>query len=220
MEFTVVNFLPYSLSEVKPGLIPSEYYIPPSTNGKPGVLIVRDARSHVYMRDGHTFPALHPAEEVANSLVNDYNNSQLEASHDGHPALFCVPGAFTAEEILTTDTIKPIVAEAKKKQNVWFDRLVRKADDDWSKYKQHRMITDIQRHAAQQLGQVNKEWYHSPEPEEFIKCPACRVYVEATAAVCHNCNYVINKGRAEELGILKVVETKIPTPPIGKNANE
>lgn len=218
MDFTIVNFLPYALEETKPGLIPDKYYVPGSKDGKPGVLHIGDAKSHLYIRDGKTFPILHSAEEVAKSIVEDYNIAQLEASHDAHPALFYLPGKISATAVLTVPELKKTVDEARKKQNLWFMRLVRKADDDWKKYGQHRMITDIQRHAASSLGMINKEWYHNPEPEEFVKCPACRVTVEATAAVCHNCNYIINEARAAELGISKASVAKPVEKPVEQNS--
>ena len=199
MEATVVNFLPYALHEVKPGLIPDTYHIPMAKNGVPGVLHIKDARSNVYMRDGKTFPALHPADQVAKALVEDYNTSQLEASHDAHPALFWVIGTFSGTEVL--EKFGTEITEARKKQNIWFTRLIRRADDDWNKWKQHRMITDIQRHAASSLQLVNKEWFHTPEPEEFVKCPACSQLVEITAAICRNCGYITNEARAKELGL-------------------
>ncbi len=199
MDITVVSFLPWALNELKPGLIPEMYYIPPAKNGIPGVLHIRDAKSNLYVRDGKTYPITHPAEEVANALIGDYCNAQLQGGEDAKPAMFWVLGKWSGEEILTK--FKAEVDAAKAKQNVWFLRLIRLADDDWARFGQHRMITDLQRYAARSLGQLNKPWMHNLEPTEFVKCPACATLVDINAAICQNCGYVTNKEKATSLGI-------------------
>lgn len=201
MEATVVNFLPLALEEKKPSLIPERYYIPAGTKQLPGILHVKDGRSTLYIRDGRTFPVPEPGETIAKSLCDDYKYSLLEADEEACPALFFVIGKHSANDIITK--FKDEVDEVRRKQSKWFVKLVKRADDDWSTWKQHRMITDIQRYAAEQLGMINKEWYHTVEPTEFTKCPACSKMVEATAAICHNCQFVVNPARAKELGILK-----------------
>lgn len=218
MECTVVNFLPYSMEEVKPGLIPERFYIPASQDGKPGILHVKDARSNLYIRDGRTYPISHSAEEVSKAIVNDYNIAQLEADTTAHPAVFWIFGKISATALLTDEKYKDTIAEAKQRQNKWFMRLIKRADDDWNKYKQHRMITDIQRYAAQNMGMTNKEWFHSPEPEEFVKCPACRSMVEITSAICHNCKFVVNKERAIKLGIVEEKEVEETPKKVDTNA--
>lgn len=199
MDITVVSFLPWALNELKPGIIPESYYIPPAINGIPGVLHVKDARANIYIRDGKTLPVTCPAEEIANALVDDYWKAQLQASDEARPAMFWVVGKFSPEEVMTKFSKE--ITEAKKKQNVWFMRLVRLADDDWVRFGQHRMITDLQRYAAQSLGQINKPWMKDLEPSEFVKCPACSTLVDVKAALCSNCGFVTNKVRAKELGI-------------------
>ncbi len=199
MDITVASFLPWALNELKPGLIPESYYIPPAKDGIPGVLHVTDSKSNLYVRDGKTYPITHPAEEVANSLVNDYCIAQLQASDDAKPALFWVYGKLSGNEILVK--YAKDVEAAKIKQNMWFLRLIRLADDDWTRFGQHRMITDLQRHAAKSLGQLNKPWMQNQEGSEFTKCPACSTLVDTNAAICQNCGYVTNKDKAKALGI-------------------
>ena len=199
MDITIVSFLPWALNELKPGLIPEQYYIPPAIDGKPGILHINDARSNLYVRDGKTYPITHPAEEVANSLVNDYCSAMLQAEDDKKPAIFWVHGKYSADDILNKFKIE--IEQARKKQSAWFIKLVRLADDDWAKFGQHRMITDIQRYAAHNLGLVNKPWMQDLEPQQYTKCPACSTMVDITAAVCKNCGFVTNKLKAKELGI-------------------
>lgn len=204
MEVTVVSLLPWSLNELKPGLIPDTYYIPPSIDGKPSVVVIKDAKSNLYVRDGKTYPITHPAEEVADAIVNDYCKSMLEFADDSKPAIFWLHGRHTADEVIVK--FKAELSVARTKQNHWFAKLVRLADDDWAKFGQHRMITDLQRHAAKSLGLLNKPWMQGIEPLEFVKCPACSTLVDVTAALCQNCGFITNKDKAKELGI---VDSKI-----------
>ena len=204
MDITVVSLLPWAIQELKPGLIPESYRVPQAEGGKPGVLHVKEARSNLYVRDGKTYPIHHSAEEVANAIVNDYCNAQLQADTEIRPALFWVLGKHSADEVLIK--FRSELDKAKKSQNLWFMKLIRLADDDWERTKQHRMITDIQRHAARNLGLLTKPWMQNIEPIQFIKCPACSTLVEDTAAICPNCKYVVNKEKAKELGL---VSTKV-----------
>jgi hypothetical protein len=199
MDITIVSIFPQDISETKPGLVPDTYKIEKSDGKNPSILHINDVKSNLYIGDGRTFPITHTAEELANAIVNDFWTSMLQADESARPGLFWVPGKHSKADILTKFATE--LAEAKKRQNAWFMRLVRLADDDWEKTKQHRMISDLQRTAAHSLGLINKVWYHSPEPETYIKCPACATMVADSAAVCSNCNYVVNKARAIELGI-------------------
>ncbi len=199
MEVTVISLLPWSILEHKPGIIPEDYLVPMAGNGKPGVLHVKDGRSNLYVRDGKTYPITHPAEEIGTAIAEDYCRSQLQADADGRPALIWVFGHYSPEEVLVK--FKNELLTAKNKQNVWFLKLIRLADDDWEKTHQHRMITDIQRHAAKSMGLLTKPWMQNIEPQEFVRCPACSTLVDVTAAICQNCGYVTNKDKAKELGI-------------------
>lgn len=199
MDITVISLLPWALNELKPGLIPESYRVPEAKDGKPGILHIKDARSNLYVRDGKTFPITHPAEEVANAIVNDYCISQLEADSECKPAILWVFGKFSADEVIVK--FKNELAEARKKQNAWFMKLIRLADDDWEKTHQHRIISDVQRHAAKSLGLLTKPWMQSIEPQEFVRCPACATLVDVTAALCQNCGYITNKDKAKSLGI-------------------
>lgn len=201
MDITVVSLLPYAIEELKPGLIPESYRIPEAKNGKPGVLHIKDAKENLYVRDGKTFPITHSAEEVANSVVNDYCLAMIEAGSDAKPALFWVLGKWSPEEIITK--FKTELDLARQIQNRWFMKLIRLADDDWEHTKQHRMITDLQRHAARSLGLLTKPWMQNIEPEEFVRCPACSTLVNTQAAICPNCKHITNPVKAKELGISK-----------------
>jgi hypothetical protein len=200
MNVTVVSFVPWQFKELKPGMLPNEFLIPAREGKTPGILIVKDATSNIYMgMDRPPFPAPVPAEQLGQSIVDDASRSLPEVDSEHGPALFWVPGEFTAEEILKKFPEK--CTEAIQKQNKWWIRLVRVADDIWSRFKQHKLITDLQRHAARDLGLNGKEWAMEPTPVSLIKCPACKTMVESDAVICSSCKAILRPDEAKKLGI-------------------
>lgn len=201
MDATVVSFLPFEINEKKPGIIPEDYVLAKSDGLIPTLLVVPDARCPIY-RGGEQSPfiATIPGEKLAESIVNDYRASHMQYSEDSYPAIFWVVDKFTDPKVVM-DKFKSEIAVAKKAQNNWFAKLVRDADDMWSRYYQHKMITDIQRHAAKMLGQVNKPWFTSPEPIELKSCPACKTMVQGDALVCFNCKTVLDADKYAKTGL-------------------
>lgn len=199
MKATIVSFIMWDLREQKPGVIPGDYPIPKSDGKTPTVLVITDAITNIYM--GHemgTFPSPVPVEQLANSIVNDYVNSNLEIQEDARPAMFWVEGSHTPEEVLKKFPEK--CQEALRKQLNWFAILVRAADDAWARTHQHRAVSDLQRIAARALG-MTKEWSVAPEPVTLIKCPACTIMVESTAIICKNCKAILNPEAAKKMNI-------------------
>jgi uncharacterized protein involved in tolerance to divalent cations len=166
-ECTIVSLLPRRIEEIKPSLVPGIYIIPACKDKHtPAILHVKDGYSRLYKGEGQTFPVTHTAEEIAKSLVEDYWTAQLEVDIDAKPAIFWLPGKVTAKEVLEKHA--EVLKKARTKQIKWFRKLVRRADEDWAATKQPRLITDIQRYAADSLGLKNKEWMHEVEEAEFI----------------------------------------------------
>lgn len=199
MKCTVCSLVPYAVKDTKPGIVPYEYMIGPSNGVIPSLLIIDDATSPLYRgSDMPPFPMRISAEEIARSFVNDYCKAQFEYTPDCHPALFWVPGEFTIGNDIVTK-FPELVADAKRKQNNWYNRLIKTADDDWARNHQHKSISDIQRHAARAMGQLNKEWYSAPDPVPMVKCPACMTLVEGAAVVCRNCKHVLKPEEAKNL---------------------
>ena len=200
MQATVVSFLPWKVEATKPGVIPDTYTIPAAVGKFPGVLVVENAASPLYL-DGDRGSIRQPilCTELAQAIVNDYNSAFLGVDIDTHPALFWVEGGWNASEI--TEKFKAECEKAKKSQNQWFLRLIKLADDDWAKFHQHKMITDVQRFAAKTLG-LNREWAVEPEPVTMIKCPACTTLLEDTAIVCKNCKVILKAEEAKRLGLV------------------
>jgi glucan phosphoethanolaminetransferase (alkaline phosphatase superfamily) len=117
--------------------------------------------------------------------------SQLLYRVDQHPALFAIPN-----EAVTQETLKKKyqhqVDEALAKQRQWFIALINLADDDWQQLHNHRMISDIQRTAAKELGQ-KREWIMviDDEMDMPMGCPFCGTnLLDPTAPICPTCGKV------------------------------
>jgi hypothetical protein len=200
MQATVVNFLPWKVESTKPGVIPDTYSIPAAVGKYPGVLIINNAVSPIYLdADRGTFPTPIPVEELGKAICNDYNGAFLEADTETNPALFWVEGAWSGKDVL--EKFPGECERAKASQNRWFMKLIRKGDDDWARHKQHKMITDIQRYAAKHMN-LNKEWAIEPEPVTMVKCPACSSLLEDSAIVCKNCKVILKPEEAKKLGLV------------------
>lgn len=201
MSVTIVSYLPYRVREVKPSVIPEEYIIPASDGKTPSVLVIKTAKTILYRGyDQPNTPIPVPDEELAEDIIKAFTTSQLGYSETTKPGLFWVPGEVYAKEVETKFPTQ--VAAAKASQNRWFLRLIQMADDDWAKYKQHKMITDIQRIAAKNLGMTSKEWLVMPEPTQMIKCPGCLSYIEEGTIKCKHCGAILDMKKAVELGLV------------------
>jgi len=105
-----------------------------------------------------------------------------------------IPGLFAVEEVYTAKDVRKIfpnkVNTALKNTVAWFEGLVKIADDDWQRYHQHKMITDVQREACRYLG-LDREWNFSAFDVVSNVCPACFTQVNPKAIVCSSCKCII-----------------------------
>lgn len=190
---TIVSIVPFKIEEKKPTLYPGDYIIPPAEypNGIE-TLIVGSALSFVYLdADRGSMRISVPAEQIAESVVNDWQNSILAARGDARPGLFTLVGDWTHDEIRREH--KEQLSMVKAGQRLWFEALVKMADDDWSKFKQHKMISNLQRIACKCL-EIKREWL-SIMPKEEEMCPMCRSRVDSQAIVCGTCRFIIHPER-------------------------
>lgn len=200
MKATIASFVPWDIIETKPGMIPGEFKIPASDGKTPSILVIDDATTNIYMgADQGTFPVPVPVDKLAESIINDSVKAVMEVDSDAKPGMFWVEGEKTVKEIL--EKYADQCTAAKLRQAKWFMKLIKLADDTWNRFHQHRMISDMQRTAAHQLGLSSKEWAITPEPISLIKCPACTTMIESTALVCKNCRAIINPEKAKAAGI-------------------
>ena len=190
MNATLVSLYPLEFHEHVPFLFPSSYHIDASDGITPKTLIVGEAFYLVPNPTSEDMPPLKitkSATSIAESLVYDFHNSSMFSDEGSKPAIFSLPDEWDAATILKTHRVKVDLAVAQQKN--WFKKLVYQADDDWQKFKQHKMISDLQRLAAKTLN-LEREWMNVEV--SMLSCPACSTKVNATQAVCHNCRCIIN----------------------------
>lgn len=198
---TIVSIVPFLIDESKPGIYPGTFRIPPVKDDDIEILVVGNSIHYVYLDETRGSIKIDtPAQEIARSVVEDFIDSQIESSRleESHPGLFWVPGEFSKNDVLNKfgDKIKA----AREAQNRWYLRLVRMADDDWSRYHQHKSISDTQRHAAKSLG-LDKEWLISPKNVVEKRCPGCKSVVHPEAAICPSCRCILDKAKWQALSL-------------------
>lgn len=204
---SVVSVVPFPIREKKPSLLPAEYYIPPAKPGDFEILHVERAHVILQIMEERTIRLPVLSEDIAKSIVADYCDGFLaRISGEAEPGLFVVNGWPEKKEV--SARYQTELEQATRKQNYWFKRLVELADDDWSRYHSHKMISDIQRYAAGSL-KLDREWMLAQAIEAAAsECPVCFVKVNPRAIVCSNCNFVLNE---EAYAVVKGKFTTAPT---------
>lgn len=193
-EATLISVVPFPIAEFKPGIYPGFFEIPACNRGVPEILVIRDSVYHVEIDENRTITVKCPAEDIAKSVVNDYITSNLEynTEDDSAPGFFFKPGRLDLGLVLAK--FEKDLIYHKDRQNRWFQRLVKLADDDWEKTRQHRAISDIQRYAAKSLNLI-RPWIITPVPvsnEQLIKCGACQSSIDSKAVICPHCKCILN----------------------------
>jgi hypothetical protein len=189
---TIVSLFPLPVFEKKP-LIPSVYQVDACRNEKvPTILVVNEGIFHVYLDEFRGMMTIRtPAITVAESVVRDFLDGQYMLSADSRPALWVLPGEWTVDEILADPDQVARIHREDTIQLEWFKRLIFVADDEWNKFHQHRMITQVQRLAAERL-KFNREWALEFKPENLTDCPGCGSSINKKVAVCRECGCIIN----------------------------
>lgn len=219
---TVVSILPYPLWEKKPGLVPGSFTIPAAPPGDLVLFSVQRCTHSVYLDENRprlTVPD--PSDLVAKSIVEDHKKAMVcyEAGV-AEPGLGWVWGEYTNDENGKRAFIvanKPLIEEMNRLQGEWYQRLLQMADDDWAKYRQHKFITQLQRTAAQVLGQTNRDWMVAKQVEAAMsKCKFCFSLVHPEACICPTCHGIIDAERYRKeflnAGSIEKVEPKTVRP--------
>jgi len=197
---TLVSIVPFEIREEKPGLIPGTFAIPASVDGSPVCLVIGQSIHYVFIdEDRGNLRVINPSYYVARSVVNDYNSAQMCAGPDACPGLFWFLGEWTPEKIKKEKPNE--LSEIKRRQYNWFVELVKLADDDWEKTRQHFCISDTQRFALNAIDPTNSKnrpWIIMPQKEQEVDlptqiCPACGSDVPASAVICRYCQYILNQ---------------------------
>lgn len=197
MDCTIVNFTPFEYIEKKPGQVPDEYIIPPSTadDTVPGILHVKNTHSNLYMPlQEYTYRVPIPGDILAKDIAFALVSAKICFEYGvSEPAIFALEGHHNAYEVSTQ--FKKTVEKALAKQSEWCKRLVKMADDDWQRVRQHKMITDVQRWAAKKL-QLTREWRDISTPVtallETTNCQFCGTLRLKNIAICPSCRQVVD----------------------------
>lgn len=177
---------------------PRMYHIDPALEGEMKILYVDKGWCSVYFGEDFGYQVRDVSEdEICSALVRDFLAGQHHIDEGCAPALLWVPGALAESEILARHKEK--LEESKVRQNNWFMRLIKDADNEWVASKgMHKAISDLHRIAAKRLRLEHKPWMLLPI-EERMFCPACQSEVRFGAAVCANCRCIVDAKKYESL---------------------
>lgn len=197
MPATLVSFVPLDIEEEKIGIFPSNYNLRASDGSTPELLVVQDAKYYIETWQGEDktlFPVPQNAVDLANAICLDYRNSMIGVEEHACPAFFAVAEEVDVDKLMKK--FKATVDNALLKQKNWFDGVIRRADDVWEKYHQHRMISDLDRIVASVL-RLDRPWMGTIK--QLSTCPACFNSVDPKQALCGNCRCIINKAAYDSL---------------------
>ena len=197
---TIVSVLPWEVkNEFKPGVYPS-YYTIPAADEKYGfaTLAIGPGKAYTYLDENRgSLPRRIPPEEIAAAVIRDYCHAKQCFTPDAGPGMFYLRGTPKKSEIKRdySEVLENMVA----RQNLWFEALAKIADDEWAKFRQHKLISMDQRRAAEALN-YSPEWAIDVKSSAaWVKCGLCRVKIPNDAIVCPNCHTVLNKAAFEAI---------------------
>lgn len=200
---TIISLVPFEINEFKPQMDPEYIKIPAAPENSFVVYHVYDSWFPYYVGEGKTIKIPEPAHRFAAAIVDDFKSGNIGLAEGAAPGIFYVEGHYEKDDIKSNPQILNLIKRAKQQQIKWFENLVRMADDDWAKNRQHSLISDLQRRAAKALN-INREWLFAPSIDGTnIRCKACTSIVPNEAIVCPTCRCVINEEKAKELSFLK-----------------
>jgi|ERR1035441_1780862 hypothetical protein len=199
LESTVVSLIPFEIRSHKPGLYPPYFYIEASDMKTPKLLHVDTAYHFLYMDETRgSIKVPNPSDVVARAIVDDYINSQISIDDEARPALFWVPERLTVEEV--QEKCKIEIIRYLLKQKKWFLNIAMLADNDWSRYHQHNVISSFQRKCADIIGWTSQEheWMSPQTTMRSSSCPYCGISVPEGIPICSN-GHTINPKLLKEI---------------------
>lgn len=200
LESTVISLVPFDIIEEKPGLIPPRFYIPASDMKIPKLLKVGTAAHYVYLDESRgSLRVRNPSDIIAKSIVEDYCNSQLGIDDESGPALFWRDKDMSIIDV--ANECKAELLEYLIRQKRWFLNIAQIAENDWTRYHQHNVISSFQRRAAEIIGWTSQqhEWMSPITTMRSSPCPACGFAVPEGVVLCNNCKCVIDPHKYEKL---------------------
>lgn len=188
---TVVSILPKEIDETKPTIQPGRFIVPPGTYEKPAFLVV--GPSSWWREIDQDQPLLEIPQssiQIADSIVKDYCNGVFACNmSDIMPGLFFIPGEVGREELIKS--YKKTLDDAKKRQQRWFETLVKFGDALWARSNGNPLsVTDDMRMAARELNLTNtKEWMKDFTMISMVRCKACGSLKNPDFPICASCHF-------------------------------
>lgn len=202
---TIFSIYPMPIREVKITLQPGTFEIPAGRPEKPGRLVIGPSS---WWRDvDPDQPLLEipvSAVVMADSIVRDYNNSRLGSNMgDSIPGIFYLPGEITNKQL--GEEYPQALEMAIVKQRAWYNTLVKLADALWARTNGNPLaIPDDCRLAARELS-FSRDWTTNFSRIEMVPCVACGMLRNPNFPICSNCKNVVDRKKAEELGLIPPV---------------
>jgi len=168
------------------------YIIPPAPTGDHSYIAIEPRVERVDIGlglDGKYGKEFWPARRIAEDVVGVHSYENYEKW-----GVFVCAGDRPTEEELS---------RARAKLTKTYQDLVFEADQLHARPNGFRDITDVHRRAAKYLGQ-ERPWAYTPQ--QLVPCPGCGERLVPTVAVCKHCGAVLDRKRAEALGILPATE--------------
>lgn len=199
LESTVISFIPFDIREEKPGLLPPRYFIPASNMKTPSLLHVKTASHYVYLDESRgSLRVNDPSDQVARSIVEDYIEAQLSVDDEARPALFWVDERLDVSQVM--EKFKVAIVSHLLAQKKWFLNICMLADNDWSRYHQHNVISSFQRKCAEYIGwnPQDHEWMAPQITMNSNSCPFCGIQVQNGLSMCSN-GHIVNPKLHKEI---------------------
>ncbi len=199
---TIVSIYPKDIGpEKKHTIQPGTFYIKSGTYEVPSITIIGPSS---WWRDiDEQQPLLeitNSSIQVADSIVNDYCNGLLGFDSDKKPGLFYLTGVITLVDLKTKH--KAELDKARDGQKRWYESLIMMADSSWARSNGNPLtVSDDMRLAARELN-LEKDWMQNQKAYDMIRCVACGALRNENYPVCGSCHAVIDKKKAEELGLI------------------
>lgn len=188
---TIVSIYPKEINELKVTIEPGKFHIDPGTYEKPSILVVGASswwKELDLQQPMLEFPV--SSIQIAESVIKDYCNGMLGCDmSSAMPGLFFALGELNVMEIKMK--YKSKIEETNKKQNNWFDILIRLADSLWARTNGNPLvIMDDMRIAARALNMEHKPWYGAFEAPKMDKCKYCGNLRNPLFPICPSCRAI------------------------------
>jgi len=198
-ESTVFSIAPFEVYDMKPGILPGNYRIPKCTDAKYPSRLVVSKGIHIMYVGGRKTPIKidTPSFQIAKAIVDDCISSQMWCTPGvENPGLIWFQGDVSEEDFLIKN--KNFYDDLIERQRRWFLRICKETDNEWGRYKNHRVVSDTARFASRALG-LDPEWMASDEVYGFNKCPACSTMNDKSNVICSNCKLIFDSEAYKKL---------------------